>query len=536
MLSIASDSFDEPSARLAPRAFPGRLQVVREHLNVSGKEPFADEPAPLRPPRTRKQGAGGMQRVPIQGVRRRKPPLDRDELAARVALETDQKETGIELTGAWHRSLGVRIAAAQDALPRVVIRTGDADVGVRRDHGRAVASGVEVDWVVLLLLTQGSAAHLAPADRPFLLLQRARIPDVKKDANSPGDEIAASGHPLRPVPVRHPDEALHGLAILGADVGGPILEAHQVAGRGLGRARARGPAEALLTPSEGRNALGELGQDVDRVEGDLGVVRTGLDTEVAVRSCKVEILTLEGRQRLLCRRPLRRETESPASLAEEEGRPETEREREGAWREADCLARVDRRCQLGPPTPFVRFAFRQDGRNSSPGHEQGAQRVQRLGRQVVGGKGEEFLCRGVDSGLVRPEERNAILIHFPLGGPSGRGSDQMVKRRACTERGRSHQGRSSGEAGVAHDRIGILGRTAIWSGGIGRSSEEGSQNRDRPEGGVVAAPGVGEPPNERPLLHREKSRRCALPADAWVPDTVRDRLRASSSMSSSTIL
>jgi hypothetical protein len=56
---------------------------------------------------------------------------------------------------------------------------------------------------------------------------------------------------------------------LGLEVVGAVLEAHQVAWRGLRAAGRRGAAEAELGPANGGHPEGGTGQVADGVDGDL---------------------------------------------------------------------------------------------------------------------------------------------------------------------------------------------------------------------------------------------------------------------------
>ena len=84
--------------------------------------------------------------------------------------------------------------------------------------------------------------------------------------------------------------------VLGLQVGGAVLEAEQVARRGLlGRGRRRA-AEAELGPAHRDGAEADPGEVADRVHRDLRVVGAGLDAQVAVAAVGVEVVGREVRQ------------------------------------------------------------------------------------------------------------------------------------------------------------------------------------------------------------------------------------------------
>ena len=84
-------------------------------LSVSLQQRLADVPAGPAPRRHGEQRAAGVHEVLAQHVVRREPPLDRDELPARVALEGDEEEARVE-AAIREKPVVERVAAPQDPL------------------------------------------------------------------------------------------------------------------------------------------------------------------------------------------------------------------------------------------------------------------------------------------------------------------------------------------------------------------------------------------------------------------------------------
>src|SRR5262245_19808955 len=194
----------------------------------SAEQGFADVAALARPRRDRKDRAADVLYVLVQGIGRAEPPLDGDELTPWVALEADEEETRFQLAETLVDPVGEGVAAPQDPLAAVHRSGGEADVGVDRDDGLAASFGLQVQRLELLAAAERGAAVLVAADRFLLVGQCRTVPDLEQHANAAGDHVAAAAHPARPL-VANPDVAPHRLSILGANVGGAVLEAHQVA-------------------------------------------------------------------------------------------------------------------------------------------------------------------------------------------------------------------------------------------------------------------------------------------------------------------
>ena len=82
-------------------------------------------------------------------------------------------------------------------------------------------------------------------------------------------------------------------------------------------------SEAELRPADGHRAAADPREVAHGVEGDLRVVRAGLDAEVAVAARRVELVAGQGGQVRQRGRPVRREAEA---VVEEPG-AEAERDR-----------------------------------------------------------------------------------------------------------------------------------------------------------------------------------------------------------------
>src|SRR5436190_212383 len=247
--------------------------------HAPAEQAFADVAAWGGPGRHGEEGAADVLDVLVERVHRAEPPLDRDELVG-VALEADEEEPGFELAETLVDAVGERVAAAEDAGAVVLFGGGEADVGIGRDYRMAVALLVQRQRFELIAAAEWGAAVLVAADRPLLVSQWGPVPDLEQHPDPACDQEAAAPHPGRPL-VADPDEPLHRLAVLGADVGGAVLHPHQVSRRVLAAAGTCGAADTELGPAHRYRAAADPGQVADRVEGDLGVVGAGLDADVA---------------------------------------------------------------------------------------------------------------------------------------------------------------------------------------------------------------------------------------------------------------
>ena len=128
------------------------------------------------------------------------------------------------------------------------------------------------------------AGDLVPGEDPLLIGRAGRCPRTRSPSGSCG----------RPGTTRPPSTAgpaarrrtqtcsSQRRGVVGVDVVGAVLEAHQVARRGLAGAGGRRPAEAELRPLQHGGPAGRPDHVADGVEDDLRVVGAGLDAQVAV--------------------------------------------------------------------------------------------------------------------------------------------------------------------------------------------------------------------------------------------------------------
>src|SRR5262245_16542327 len=194
------------------------------------EQALAHEPARLRPGRDGEEAAADVLDVPGERVGEAEGPLDRDELAVRVALERDEEEARVELAGDRVGAVRERVAAAQDPLAAVRRRRGQPDVRVRRDLRRG-----EVDLVELLRPGERRAALLEPPDHALLLVERRAVPGLDEHPDPPCDEVRPAAHPRLRLVVADPHELPHLLRVVAVEVVRPVLEALEVA-QGLLRA------------------------------------------------------------------------------------------------------------------------------------------------------------------------------------------------------------------------------------------------------------------------------------------------------------
>ena len=181
--------------------------------------------------------------------------------AARVALEADEEEPGFELAEALVDAIGEGVAAAQDPLAVVGRGRGEADVGV--DAGSPARRPVSASR------SSGSNSSLPPSGAPLYLwrpivcswsssAERSQTSSSMRIRRR--DQVAAAAHPGRPFAPR-PRRSGPSPPVLGADVGGAVLEPHQVARRRpgcgwssrCGRSRA---ATSASPPCRGRSGPG----------------------------------------------------------------------------------------------------------------------------------------------------------------------------------------------------------------------------------------------------------------------------------------
>ena len=170
-----------------------------------------------------------------------------------------------------------------------------------------MASFARLRLVELLRRPGGRTLALVPPDDALLLGERRAVPDLDVHPDPAGDQVAAALEPGGADAGRHPDVVAQQVGVLGLDVAGAVLEAEQVARRGLARRRRRRAAEPELRPPHGRGAEPHPDQVADGVHGDLRVVGARLDAQVAAGQRRVDLVELERRQRREPGGPLRAE-------------------------------------------------------------------------------------------------------------------------------------------------------------------------------------------------------------------------------------
>ena len=194
--------------------------------------------------------------------------------------------------------------------------------GVREpDVGGDVELG-RLDRLEFLAAADRRAGILHAADELLLLAERRAIPLLDPDPDLAGDEIGAAGHPLETRRGCGPDVPGHPVALAGIEIGGAVLEAHQVAR--CAAASVGGGEKALLEPPERCAATPVTGEVPDRMERHLRVVGARLDADVAARLGSVELVLLEQGEVGQLGRPLGGE----AVPAVEQPGPEAEGDRQ----------------------------------------------------------------------------------------------------------------------------------------------------------------------------------------------------------------
>ena len=224
----------------------------------------------------------------------------------------------------------------QDLDPVQRFGGGEPDVGVHRDHGCAVrVDGPVVGGLELAGAAEGGTVALGPPHDQFLLVERGPVPRLDVHPDAPGHEVGAAGHPVGAVALLHPHVLVQQVRLLGLEVVRAVLEAEEVAGRGLLGRRRRGAAVPQLRPPHRRRPEADAEQVAHRVHGDLRVVRAGLDADVAARAGGVEPVAPEcGKVGQLGRAPV-----GDAELVEERG-AEPDGHRQRRRREVERLTGV----------------------------------------------------------------------------------------------------------------------------------------------------------------------------------------------------
>ena len=148
----------------------------------TASEPVADRRNPWR---HSEKPAADVLDVLVQRVVLTERPLDRHELLARILLERDEEQAGVELPGRRVVAVGVGVAAAQDLLAAVVVRAGEPDVRVGRDDRLAVLRlRRKVDRVEFALAGERRAGVLEPAEDVLLVGAGSRRPSSRSACGS----------------------------------------------------------------------------------------------------------------------------------------------------------------------------------------------------------------------------------------------------------------------------------------------------------------------------------------------------------------
>jgi hypothetical protein len=139
------------------------------------------------------------------------------------------------------------------------------------------------------------------------------------------------------------------------------------------------------------------------MHGNLRVVSTGLNAEVAIGSLRVELLGREVRQSLQRIGLPVSESEAILSLLAEQRRTKPEGDGKTCWGKADGLSGVVRRCPVrtrGRPNFAGAEALCHACGGDGPVFEELHQLLPRVGDHVKGGEVQSILDRGEDARLL----------------------------------------------------------------------------------------------------------------------------------------
>ena len=187
---------------------PGHVLAVREpreerpdntgEQRTGLEKPLRHEAAGPDSRRYREEAAPGVDDVLAECVVLAEAALDRDELLVRIALERDEEEPRIQLTGHRIDAVGVGIATPEDALAAVRCRAR-RDGCARRPGSRGGRPSPcrQVGSVVLMTAGERSAARLEAADRLLLVAERGAVPGLDPHPDPPRDEVAPAPEPGR---------------------------------------------------------------------------------------------------------------------------------------------------------------------------------------------------------------------------------------------------------------------------------------------------------------------------------------------------
>ena len=155
------------------------------------------------------------------------------------------------------------------------------------------------------------------------------------------------------------------------------------------------------------------------MEGDLRIVGTSLDADLAARDVRVDRLGRQRRHLPQLGRALRPQAEPVDAVALEQPRPEAERDREPARQVAEGLTRVVGRQQRLVVARPDRFAGGEGGRGERPVAQQRLELGTVLGGDVEGREEQTVLLGGDDPGLALAPVRDraralGVIVRGPL--------------------------------------------------------------------------------------------------------------------------
>ena len=197
-------------------------------------------------------------------------------------------------------AVDVVVAAPQDPDPAVVRRVGQADVGRRVDHRRAVGrsprSRASVNSSPPL---KRRARALGAAEDRLLLGEPDPIPGLDEHLDLARRRGTCRRRATPGVARSAPRRAASTAAVSSARMLlVPSLKPIRLRGVCWVDGRLRRPPEAHLRPADGRPAEGDARQVAHRVDGDLWIVGADLDAQVAVAPLRLERVADERRQPL----------------------------------------------------------------------------------------------------------------------------------------------------------------------------------------------------------------------------------------------
>ena len=338
-------------------------------------------------------------------------------------MERDEEQAGVELAALGVEAVGERVAAAQDLLAVVRDRRSRRTCASRGQRRR------QVDRIVLGAPAERRAASLDAPDRRPPGRTATRGPRPRSACGSGGPPGRCRRASTRARSRARPRRARAALASSSArEVVGAVLEAHEVARRGLRAGGARRAAEPELRPAHDHDAAADAGQVAHGVEGDLRVVGAGLDAEVAARARGLELVARQRRQ--LAQRAAAARPPSPNRPSNSDGpSPNVTVSRAAGSPTASPVSTggASGSSVLGPAgsPAVIRAAAAVQARSRSC-------RSARARRDDVEGREVQAVLRGRDDArLVRAVERDGL----PPGPPSRRRDEAPTSPAAASARG-----------------------------------------------------------------------------------------------------